>query len=57
MEVLGSGRSNEEIQSDLVEILGFEGEGFTLVEQILRPGARRDIISTERGGGKVRLLG
>jgi antiviral helicase SLH1 len=54
MEVLASGRSDEEIQSDLVEILGFEGEGFTLVELILRPGARRDIIATERGG-KVRL--
>ncbi|CAK9780073.1 Sec63-domain-containing protein [Cutaneotrichosporon oleaginosum] len=50
MEVLASGRSDEEIQSDLVEILGFEGEGFNLVELILRPGARRDILAAERGG-------
>lgn len=54
MELLASGRTNEEIQSDLVEILGFEGEGFSIVEEILRPGARREIISSERGGGKVR---
>lgn len=53
MEVLASGRGDEEIQSDLVEILGFEGEGFALVELVLRPGARRDIIAAERGG-KVR---
>ncbi|BEI88967.1 uncharacterized protein CcaverHIS019_0203290 [Cutaneotrichosporon cavernicola] len=50
MEVLASGRSNEEIQSDLVEILGFEGEGFALVQDILRPGVRRDVIAAEKGG-------
>jgi antiviral helicase SLH1 len=52
--LLSSSRSNEEIQSELVEILGFEGEGLQLVEELLRPGAR-DRVVQESGlvNGKV----
>jgi antiviral helicase SLH1 len=53
--LLSSSRSNEEIQSELVEILGFEGEGLQLVEELLRPG-KRDRVVQDSGlvNGKVR---
>lgn len=44
-----SSRTNDDIQSELVEILGFEGQGLALVEELLRPGAR-DILALEING-------
>ena len=44
--LLASSRTNEDIQSELVEILGFEGDGLQLVEETLRPGAREYILSS-----------
>ena len=41
VSLLISARSNEDIQSELVEILGFEGQGLQLVEELLQPGARK----------------
>jgi len=46
---LTSTRTNEDIQSELVEILGFEGQGLQLVEELLQPGAREVF---EEDGGK-----
>lgn len=46
--LISSQRSNEDIQSELVEILGFEGDGLSLVEELLRPGAR-DLVVQESG--------
>lgn len=53
--LISTQRSNEDIQSELVEILGFEGDGLALVEQLLQPGAR-DAVVQESGllNGKVR---
>lgn len=44
VELLSSPRSNEEIQLELVEILGFEGAGLQLVEDILKPGTRGPLV-------------
>lgn len=44
MSLLSSNRSNEDIQSELVEILGFEGQGLQLVEGVLKPGAREVFV-------------
>lgn len=52
VELLSSPRSNEEIQLELVEILGFEGAGLQLVEDILKPGTRGPVVAelaSERG--------
>lgn len=43
--ILASSRSNEDIQLELVELLGFEGEGLQLVEEILRHGVRQDVVA------------
>jgi antiviral helicase SLH1 len=51
--LMSSERSNDDIQSELVEILGFEGDGLALVEELLRPGVREALINDMRGGGKV----
>jgi antiviral helicase SLH1 len=52
---VSSPRSNEEIQSELVEILGFEGDGLALVEELLKPGAREVVVqSSGLLSGKVR---
>lgn len=51
--LMSSERSNDDIQSELVEILGFEGDGLALVEELLRPGIREALINDMRGGGKV----
>jgi antiviral helicase SLH1 len=48
---MSSDRSNDDIQSELVEILGFEGDGLALVEELLRPGIREALMSDMRGGG------
>ena len=45
VELLSSPRSNEEIQLELVEILGFEGAGLQLVEDILKPGTRGPLVA------------
>jgi antiviral helicase SLH1 len=50
---LSSGRTNEDIQSELVEIMGFEGDGLSLVEDLLKPGARELVL---KNGGKVCVL-
>ncbi|OCF34223.1 RNA helicase [Kwoniella heveanensis BCC8398] len=44
LTLLGSARPNDDIQSELIEIMGFEGEGLTLVEEILKPGIRGWIV-------------
>ena len=55
---MSSGRPNADIQSELVEILGFEGQGLQLVEELLRPRARELVMEEVRGhvefSGKVR---
>jgi len=52
---MSSDRSNDDIQSELVEILGFEGDGLALVEELLRPGVREALMHDMRGSGpKVR---
>jgi len=38
----------------LVEVLGFEGDGLALVEELLRPGVREALISDLGGGSRVR---
>jgi len=48
---MSSDRSNDDIQSELVEILGFEGDGLALVEELLRPGVREALMSDMRGSG------
>ncbi|KAL1410863.1 putative steryl acetyl hydrolase mug81 [Vanrija albida] len=55
-ELLASPTDDDGIQSGLVEVLGFEGEGFNLVHEILVPGVRSALVAAERGkkkGGKV----
>jgi hypothetical protein len=42
--LIGTKRSNEDIQSELVEILGFEGDGLGLVEELMQPGARDRVV-------------
>lgn len=42
--LISTKRSNEDIQSELVEILGFEGNGLSLVEELLQPGARDRVV-------------
>jgi hypothetical protein len=37
-----------------VEVLGFEGDGLALVEELLRPGVREALISDLGGGSRVR---
>lgn len=55
--LLASSRSNEDIQLELVEILGFEGAGLQLVEELLRPGNRAAVLEelgdTSGDGHKV----
>ncbi|WWC64778.1 uncharacterized protein I303_107390 [Kwoniella dejecticola CBS 10117] len=46
--LLSSAKSDDEIQSELIEIMGFEGDGLTLVEEILKPGMR-DMIVDQAG--------
>ena len=48
---MSSDRSNDDTQSELVEILGFEGDGLALVEELLRPGVREALMSDMRGSG------
>lgn len=50
LDLLGSPRSDMDIQSELVEILGFEGDGLALVEEVLRPEIRSALVVAERGG-------
>jgi len=50
VDLLSSPRSDEDIQSELVEILGFEGDGLSLVEDVLRPGNRAALVAAERRG-------
>ncbi|WWD03969.1 hypothetical protein V865_002029 [Kwoniella europaea PYCC6329] len=49
--LLSSSKSNDEIQSELIEIMGFEGNGLELVEEILKPGAREVIVDEVGSGG------
>ena len=55
--LLASSRSNEDIQLELVEILGFEGARLQLVEELLRPGNRAAVLEelgdTSGDGHKV----
>jgi hypothetical protein len=51
--LLSSERSNDDIQLELVEILGFEGDGLALVEELLRPGVREALLNDIRGGPKA----
>jgi antiviral helicase SLH1 len=51
--LLGSERSNDDIQSELVEVLGFEGDGLALVEELLRPGVRDAFLDDLQGGSRV----
>lgn len=54
---MSSDRSNDDIQSELVEILGFEGDGLALVEELLRTGVREALMADMRGSGsRVSLL-
>ena len=48
ISLLSSPRPNEEIQSELVEVLGFEGQGLQLVEELLKPGARELMLEFSR---------
>jgi antiviral helicase SLH1 len=60
VELLSSPRSNEEIQLELVEILGFEGAGLQLVEDILKPGTRSllvDELSADHGSRTASQVG
>ena len=43
--LLSTKRPSEEIQSELVEILGFEGDGLSLVEELLQLGARDRVVA------------
>lgn len=52
IDLLASPGDDDSIQSELVEILGFEGDGLALVEQVLRPGVRRGLVEAERQGKK-----
>lgn len=54
IELLASARSDEELQLELVEILGFEGDALELVEAVLRPGVRTSLVSAERAPPPVR---
>lgn len=54
--LLSSDRSNDDIQSELVEVLGFEGDGLALVEELLRPGVREALLDDLRGGSRVRPI-
>ncbi|EIW72173.1 hypothetical protein TREMEDRAFT_70643 [Tremella mesenterica DSM 1558] len=47
--LLSSKQSDEDIQSELVEILGFEGDGLSLVEEILKPGVRESLKDKTNG--------
>lgn len=49
--LVSSDRSNDDIQSELVEVLGFEGDGLALVEELLRPGVREALMNDLGGGG------
>lgn len=48
IDLLSSPRSDEDIQSELADILGFAGEGLTLLEEVLKPGVREK-LSEELG--------
>lgn len=50
LNLLSSPADDDGIQSELVEILGFEGDGLSLVEQVLRPGVRRALVEAEQQG-------
>ncbi|KAK4688426.1 hypothetical protein P7C73_g1686, partial [Tremellales sp. Uapishka_1] len=52
LSLLRSSRSNEDIQLELVELMGFEGDGLSLVEEMLRPGAR-ELFTDEAKEWKV----
>lgn len=51
ISLVTSTRTNENIQSELVEILGFQGQGLQLVEELLRPGARAFFLEDREGNG------
>ena len=53
--LLSSHQSDEDIQSELVEILGFEGDGLSLVEEILRPGVRKRLVAQLAEPSRVRI--
>lgn len=46
VNLLSTPRSNDDIQSELIEVMGFEGDALSLVEELLKPGARQDVIDS-----------
>ncbi|WWC72186.1 uncharacterized protein I206_106146 [Kwoniella pini CBS 10737] len=50
--LLSSSKSDDEIQSELIEIMGFEGDGLELVEEILKPGIRDMIVDQIGNNGE-----
>ncbi len=53
MSLLSSPRSDEDIQLELVEIMGFEGDALTLVEELLKPGGRASVLKTINGASEM----
>ncbi|WVR09583.1 hypothetical protein IAU60_006653 [Kwoniella sp. DSM 27419] len=51
LSLLSGPRSDDEIQSELIEIMGFEGQGLTLVEELLKPGARSWVVNQSSMAG------
>ncbi|WVO18470.1 hypothetical protein L204_106187 [Cryptococcus depauperatus] len=45
VNLLSIPRSNDDIQSELIEIMGFEGEALSLVEELLKPGVRDMVVN------------
>ncbi|KIR71630.1 RNA helicase [Cryptococcus deuterogattii CA1014] len=46
VNLLSTPRSNDDIQSELIEIMGFEGDALLLIEELLKPGARQHVVNS-----------
>ncbi|KIR59260.1 RNA helicase [Cryptococcus bacillisporus CA1873] len=46
VNLLSTPRSNDDIQSELIEIMGFEGDALSLIEELLKPGARQNVVDS-----------
>ncbi|ODN73401.1 hypothetical protein L202_07927 [Cryptococcus amylolentus CBS 6039] len=46
INLLSSPRSNDDIQSELLELMGFEGDALVLIEELLKPGTREQVVAS-----------
>ncbi|WVQ84529.1 hypothetical protein IAT38_006683 [Cryptococcus sp. DSM 104549] len=57
VNLLSTPRSNDDIQLELIEIMGFEGDGLSLVEELLQPGARDKVVQGSMRSVTARQIG